>query len=103
MQCPQLVHLCTGTHISLIFALRRQILSYRNAIANGAWERSPGCALLLTPIPQALAGSRMGIVGFGKLANQVAMISEASGMEIMIAERKGRANAVKVVAPLKTC
>ncbi|MGI8404048.1 MAG: D-2-hydroxyacid dehydrogenase [Thermomicrobiales bacterium] len=74
---------------ALILALRRQSAEYATAIRAGAWQRSPSYALVLEPIPRALAGSTLGLIGHGALGRRVEAIAQGFGMDIMIAERMG--------------
>jgi glycerate dehydrogenase len=74
---------------SLILALRRNLLGYRQAVEEGQWQKSPNFGVLLDPLPRALTGSTLGIIGYGALAKQVATIGEAFGMNVLAAERKG--------------
>jgi glycerate dehydrogenase len=74
---------------ALILALRRQLLSYRQVVEDGTWGRSNAYAMLLDPLPRALAGGTMGLIGYGALARKVETIAVAFGMKVLIAERKG--------------
>ena len=73
----------------LILSLRRQLPAYSAAVASGAWSRSPTYNLLLAPLPRALAGSTLGLIGYGVLAQRVATIAAAFGMTVVIAEHNG--------------
>lgn len=72
----------------MVLALRRNLLSYRERVADGAWSESPHFCLLDFPILD-IKGARFGIVGYGTLGQAVARIAEAFGAQILIAERKG--------------
>lgn len=74
---------------TLILSLRRNLISYHNAVQNGAWRESQAYTLLLEPMPLALKGSTMGIIGYGAIGRKVATIAEAFGMTVIVAERKG--------------
>jgi glycerate dehydrogenase len=74
---------------AMTLALRRQLLDYRTAIEAGQWQKSPTYCLLLDPMPLALSGSTMGLIGYGVLAQRVGVIARAFGMEVLIADRKG--------------
>jgi glycerate dehydrogenase len=76
---------------ALTLALRRQLFNYRAAIKAGRWQQSPTYCVLLDPMPIALAGSTMGLVGYGTLSQRVETIAQAFGMKILVAERKGAA------------
>ena len=71
----------------LILALRRNLMNYRTAMQSGAWPKSPIFSILDYPIA-GLAGSTLGIIGYGELGKAVEKIGRAFGMNILIAERK---------------
>jgi glycerate dehydrogenase len=72
----------------MVLALRRNLLPFRERVAEGAWSRSPHFCLLDFPILD-IKGARFGIVGYGTLGQAVARIAEAFGAQVLIAERKG--------------
>jgi glycerate dehydrogenase len=78
---------------ALILALRRNLIAYHEAIQGGAWQRSSGYLVQLEPVPQALSGATLGIIGHGALGRAVAGIAAGFGMKVLIAERKGAARA----------
>lgn len=78
---------------ALILALRRNLIAYHEAIQGGAWQRSSGYIVQLEPVPQALFGTTLGIIGPGALGQAVAKIAECFGMKVLVAERKGAAEA----------
>ena len=69
---------------ALILAVRRNLRAYVADVEAGRWERSTRFCLLDHPIGD-LAGSRLGIVGYGALGRRVAQIGRAFGMEIAVA------------------
>jgi glycerate dehydrogenase len=71
---------------SLMLALRRNLLAYRADVEAGLWQRSTRFCLLDHPIAD-LAGSRLGIVGYGALGRKVAQIGRAFGMRVAVASR----------------
>jgi glycerate dehydrogenase len=71
---------------TLMLALRRNLRAYVADVEAGHWERSTRFCLLDHPIGD-LAGSRLGIVGYGALGRCVAQIGRAFGMEIAVATR----------------
>ncbi len=73
---------------ALLLTLRRNLLAYHSEVQSGAWRESPTYTLLLEPIPLALRGSTMGIIGYGSIGSTVAGIAESFGIKIIIAERK---------------
>lgn len=72
---------------ALLLALRRQIHSYHEDVAAGAWQRSAHFALLSHPMND-LHGSTLGIYGLGDIGHAVARIAESFGMKVLVAERK---------------
>ncbi len=77
---PELVFL-------LILALRRNLINYRTAVQSGLWSKSPTFSLLDYPMHD-LAGSTLGIIGYGALGRAGEKIGQAFGMNVLIAERK---------------
>lgn len=71
---------------ALLLALRRQLRAYMDDVEAGRWEQSPRFCLLDHPI-RDLAGSRLGIVGYGALGRKVAQLGRAFGMEIAATSR----------------
>jgi glycerate dehydrogenase len=71
---------------ALVLALRRNLLAYRADVEAGRWEKSTRFCLLDHPIAD-LAGSRLGIVGYGALGRKVAHIGRAFGMRVAVATR----------------
>ncbi len=73
---------------SLILALRRSIVGYRQDVIDGEWQKSGQFCFFTHPIKD-LAGSRLGIIGEGALGQSVAQIARAFGMEPVFAAHKG--------------
>jgi glycerate dehydrogenase len=71
---------------ALMLAVRRNLLAYAADVAAGRWQESTRFCLLDHPIGD-LAGSRLGIVGYGALGRRVAQIGRAFGMEIVVTSR----------------
>jgi glycerate dehydrogenase len=71
---------------ALILAVRRNLRAYVADVDAGSWEQSTRFCLLDHPIGD-LAGSRLGIVGYGALGRRVAQIGRAFGMEIAVTSR----------------
>jgi glycerate dehydrogenase len=71
---------------TLMLAVRRNLLAYSADVAAGRWQQSTRFCLLGHPIGD-LAGSRLGIVGYGALGRRVAQIGRAFGMEIAVSAR----------------
>jgi len=73
--------------LMLMLVLRRNLLAYRDDINGGVWGRAKQFCLLDHPIND-LQGSKIGIVGFGKLGQSMARLAAALDMQVLIAERK---------------
>ena len=71
---------------ALMLALRRRLLEYRADVEAGLWQKSERFCLLDHPIAD-LAGSRLGLVGYGALGQSVARIAQAFGMEVIVHTR----------------
>lgn len=71
---------------ALILSLRRNLRAYTADVEAGRWEHSSRFCLLDHPIGD-LAGSRLGIVGFGALGRRVAQIGQAFGMQVATTSR----------------
>jgi glycerate dehydrogenase len=71
---------------TLILALRRNLVAYRADVDAGKWQASTRFCLLDHPITD-LAGSRLGIVGYGALGRKVAALGRAFGMAICVTAR----------------
>jgi len=84
---------------ALLLAVRRNLRAYVADVEAGRWERSTRFCLLDHPIGD-LAGSRLGIVGYGALGRRVAQIGRAFGMEIAVASRSPVTDADVTPLPL---
>jgi len=84
---------------ALMLAVRRNLRAYAADVEAGKWERSTRFCLLDHPIGD-LAGSRLGIVGYGALGRRVAQIGRAFGMEIAVASRSPVTDSDVVQLPL---
>ncbi|RSZ60648.1 D-2-hydroxyacid dehydrogenase [Massilia atriviolacea] len=72
--------------IGLILALRRKLKAYCADVDAGRWQASSRFCLLDHPIGD-LAGSRLGIVGYGALGKKVALLGRAFGMRVSVVSR----------------
>ncbi|GAA5232390.1 D-2-hydroxyacid dehydrogenase [Verticiella sediminum] len=70
---------------ALIFALRRNLLAYRDAVGGGRWEQSGQFCFHDYPI-RDLGGSTLGIIGDGDLGQSVGRIGAALDMRVVYAE-----------------
>jgi glycerate dehydrogenase len=84
---------------ALMLAVRRNLRAYAADVDAGKWERSTRFCLLDHPIGD-LAGSRLGIVGYGALGRRVAQIGRAFGMEIAVSSRSPVADLDVLALPL---
>jgi glycerate dehydrogenase len=80
------VHTLPEHTFALILALRRQLVAYREDIEAGLWQKSERFCLFGHPISD-LAGSRLGLAGYGALGKSVARIARAFGMEVVVFNR----------------
>jgi glycerate dehydrogenase len=71
---------------ALMLALRRNLPAYRADVQAGRWQESTRFCLLDHPIAD-LAGSQLGIVGYGALGRKVARLGRAFGMQVAAATR----------------
>lgn len=75
--------------LMLMLVLVTRFESYRQAVRNGAWQRSNQFCLLDFPIGE-LAGRTLGILGYGELGQAVARRAEAFGMRVVVGAVPGR-------------
>ncbi|HEV7815991.1 MAG TPA: D-2-hydroxyacid dehydrogenase [Janthinobacterium sp.] len=71
---------------ALILALRRNLLAYRADVEAGRWQQAQRFCLLDHPIKD-LAGSRLGLAGYGALGQAVARLGRAFGMRVCVYTR----------------
>ena len=87
-----IVAYCTAAVVQHVFALimslNQHLREYQSLLQKGAWKGSPQFCLLDYPIRE-LAGSTLGIVGYGELGRGVAKAAEAFGMKVLVAKRPG--------------
>lgn len=82
---------------ALLLALANRIPEYTRAASDGRWSASPSFCLMDYPV-RDLAGSTLGIVGFGELGRAVAALAIAFGMRVLVAD--GRDSPVAGRVPL---
>jgi glycerate dehydrogenase len=85
---------------ALLLALRRNLRAYVDDVEAGRWEQSTRFCLLDHPIGD-LAGSRLGIVGYGALGRKVAQLGRAFGMEVAATSRSPVTEAGVAQLPLE--
>jgi glycerate dehydrogenase len=84
------VHAVPEHVLMLILALRRQVLSYRDEVVAGRWQRSPVFCLFGNAVAD-LHGATLGLIGRGALGQGVARLAEAFGMRVLWGERRNAA------------
>jgi glycerate dehydrogenase len=85
---------------ALIFALRRSICAYRDAVKAGRWQEAAQFCFFDHPI-RDLAGSTLGVIGDGVLGQAVASIGRALGMRVLFSAHKGRAGQGSLYTPFE--
>jgi D-3-phosphoglycerate dehydrogenase / 2-oxoglutarate reductase len=66
--------------MALLLACARKVVFYDRLVRNGRWEVPPGKPMF------RLAGSTLGLVGFGNIARQVALRAAAFGMNVLYSD-----------------
>lgn len=85
---------------ALIFALRRSICAYRDAVRAGRWQDSGQFCFFDHPI-RDLAGSTLGIIGDGVLGQATAAMGRALGMRVLFSAHKGRSGQGTLYMPFE--
>ncbi|MDQ8037715.1 MAG: D-2-hydroxyacid dehydrogenase, partial [Pedobacter sp.] len=70
---------------ALLLALCNHLREYTRDAVNGRWSQSPSFCLSDYPV-RDLAGSVLGIIGYGELGQAVARLAQAFGMQVLVAE-----------------
>jgi len=83
---------------ALILALKRALVSYREDVIAGEWQRSGQFCFFSHPIGE-LRGSVLGIIGEGSIGQAVAEIGKAFGMRPRFAAHKGVAGLGPLYTP----
>lgn len=86
--------------LALIFALRRSIGAYQDAVRAGRWQASGQFCFFDHPI-RDLAGSTLGIIGDGALGQAVGRLGQALGMRVLFSAHKGRAGQGRLYTPFE--
>ena len=73
---------------SMLLNVYNQPQAYCDDNKNGQWPQSKTFCLVNKPITE-LAGKTLGIIGYGDIGKQVAVIAKVFGMKVLIAERLG--------------
>jgi glycerate dehydrogenase len=77
------VHSVPEHVFTLIFALRRNLIAYQEAVHSGKWQNSEIFCLLDYPIHD-LHNSTLGIIGYGTLGQRVEKLARAFGLNVII-------------------
>lgn len=85
---------------ALIFALRRSICAYRDAVRAGRWQQAGQFCFFDHPI-RDLAGSTLGIIGDGVLGQAVGALGRALGMRVIYSGHKGRSGQGRLYTPFE--
>jgi len=85
---------------ALIFALRRNLIAYREDVRAGVWQRASNFCFFPHPI-RDIADSTLGIVGFGVLGKSVARRAEALGMRVLATDVVSQPGLVDLATILK--
>jgi glycerate dehydrogenase len=73
--------------MAMLLALSRNIFAYRQAVADGSWQRSEQFCFFDYPI-RDLHGATLALIGSGSLGSGVARLAGAFGMHVLRCERK---------------
>jgi len=79
------VHTVPEHAFALVFALRRNLIAYRDDVLKGRWQTEQQFCFFDHPI-QDLHGSTLGIFGEGVLGQATAKIAQALGMKVLFAD-----------------
>ncbi|MDB5906640.1 MAG: glycerate dehydrogenase [Massilia sp.] len=85
---------------TMILALRRNLRAYCADVDAGLWQKSSTFCLFDHPIGD-LAGSKLGVVGYGALGHKVAQLGRAFGMQVFVAARSPVADPEVTMLPLE--
>ncbi|WP_298016262.1 D-2-hydroxyacid dehydrogenase [uncultured Castellaniella sp.] len=88
------VHTVPEHTFALMLALRRNLLAYRQSVADGRWHESGQFCYFDFPV-RDLAGSTLGIIGRGALGEAVAEIARAFDMRVQFAARRDAGSPVE--------
>lgn len=74
---------------ALLLALRRGLISVADAMRQGVWQRSDHYCVLPSRFPRRLAGSTLGVIGYGAIGRAIERRGRGFDMNVLIADRKG--------------
>ncbi|MFD0666565.1 D-2-hydroxyacid dehydrogenase [Ramlibacter sp. MAHUQ-53] len=94
------VHTVPEHTFALIFALRRSVCAYRDAVRAGRWQQAGQFCFFDHPI-RDLANSTLGVIGDGVLGQAVAAMGRALGMRVLMSGHKGRTGQGRLYTPFE--
>ena len=74
---------------TLMLNLARHFSDYQALVKRGGWQKSQFFCPLDFPVIE-LSGKTLGIIGHGELGHAVAQVAQAFGMQVLIADHKGK-------------
>jgi glycerate dehydrogenase len=74
--------------LTLILALRRNLVGFREDVRRGLWQQSKQFCLLTHEI-QDIHATTLGVVGYGALGRATADLARAFGMRVLVGEHRG--------------
>ena len=77
--------------LALLLELCHRVGDHARAVVAGEWSKAPDFCFWLTP-PRSLEGQTMGIVGYGRIGRQVAVLARALGMQVLASSRLQRSH-----------
>ncbi|WP_018405892.1 D-2-hydroxyacid dehydrogenase [Methylocystis rosea] len=85
---------------ALLFALRRNLVNYYNSVRQGRWGEANQFCYFDYPIYD-IAGSTLGIIGYGALGREIEKRAAALGMKVLINDVADVPNKVDVATVLR--
>ena len=85
---------------ALLFALRRNLVNYYNSVRQGRWGEANQFCYFDYPIYD-IAGSTLGIIGYGALGKEIEKRAAALGMKVLINDVADVPNKVDVATVLR--
>ncbi|AZG77432.1 D-2-hydroxyacid dehydrogenase [Methylocystis rosea] len=85
---------------ALLFALRRNLVNYYNSVRQGRWGEANQFCYFDYPIYD-IAGSTLGIIGYGALGKEIEKRAVALGMKVLINDVADVPNKVDVATVLR--
>lgn len=82
---------------ALLLELSNHVGDYAQSVREGDWQRSPDFCYCRTPLIE-LKGKTLGLVGFGRIGQQVARIAQAFDMRVLYHRRSPALHEVRAKA-----